>query len=200
MTARAITLSTPADLLAVIPRLLGFEPHASIVVLSLRQRRIGLTQRMDVPGPHDVDPAARTLVRPLLRDEADGALAVGYADQPQQSRPLMDALTALLAEHGVPILDRLVVHAGRWRSLDCTNPGCCPPEGTPLKPPPTASLTSAPGVPGLSTLSLELRQADGPQNYIGDVTWLERDVVKPGEPKDLPAPSAGMLDVQCGFS
>ena len=50
MTAPATTLRSPADLLAVIPRLLGFEPHASIVVLSLRQRRIGLTQRMDVPG------------------------------------------------------------------------------------------------------------------------------------------------------
>jgi hypothetical protein len=36
MTAPAITLSSPADLLAVIPRLLGFEPHASIIVLSLR--------------------------------------------------------------------------------------------------------------------------------------------------------------------
>ena len=50
MTAPAITLSSPTDLLAVIPRLLGFEPHASIVVLSLR-RRLGLTQRMDLPGP-----------------------------------------------------------------------------------------------------------------------------------------------------
>ena len=26
----------------------------------------------------------------------------------------------------------LVVHAGRWRSLDCTDHGCCPPAGTPL--------------------------------------------------------------------
>ena len=139
MTAPAITLSSPADLLAVIPRLLGFEPHASIVVLSLRQRRIGLTQRMDLPGLEDVDPAARTMLRPLLRDEADGALVVGYDDQPQQSRPVMDALTALLAAHRVPVLDRLVVHAGRWRSLDCTHPGCCPPDGAPLPTPSEAA-------------------------------------------------------------
>ena len=45
---------------------------------------------MDLPGPDDVDPAARTMLRPLLRDQADGALVVGYDEQPQQSRPIIE--------------------------------------------------------------------------------------------------------------
>jgi hypothetical protein len=121
MTAPAITLNSPADLLAVIPRLLGFEPHASIVLVSLQRRRVTLTARMDLPDSDNVEVAARTMLLPLQRDKADRAVVVGYDDEPDQSRPVIDALTGLLIQQGVWVVDRLVVHSGRWRSLDCTD-------------------------------------------------------------------------------
>src|SRR4051794_10483001 len=49
MTAPPITLSSPAEMLAVNPHLLGFEPRHAIVVVALQDNKIGLTQRMDLP-------------------------------------------------------------------------------------------------------------------------------------------------------
>ena len=72
MTAPPITLRSPAELLAVIPHLLGFEPDHAIVVMALRDNKLGLTQRIDLPRPERADEVASTLARHALRDEARG--------------------------------------------------------------------------------------------------------------------------------
>jgi hypothetical protein len=38
---------------------------------------------------------------------------------------------------GLGVLDAIAVTDGRWRSYECTNPECCPPEGTPITGGPT---------------------------------------------------------------
>ncbi|WP_076259255.1 DUF4192 domain-containing protein [Intrasporangium flavum] len=134
MTAPPIKLRSPAELLAVIPHLLGFQPQHAIVVMALRDNRIDLTQRIDLPAPERLEEVAEALVRHVRRETAEAALVVGYEDTVDQSRPLLEAVTDRLAAQGVAIRDRLVVHDGRWRSLDCDRPSCCPPEGTPLRP------------------------------------------------------------------
>jgi Domain of unknown function (DUF4192) len=45
VTTNAIKLTSPHELLAVVPYLLGFNPTNSIMVLCLRDHRLGLTQR-----------------------------------------------------------------------------------------------------------------------------------------------------------
>ena len=60
MTTSAIKLTSPHELLAVVPYLLGFNPTHSIMVLCLRDHRLGLTQRLDLPrseNAHDFGPA-----------------------------------------------------------------------------------------------------------------------------------------------
>ena len=78
MTAPPITLRSPAELLAVIPHLLGFEPDHAIVVMALRDNKLGLTQRIDLPTPERAIEVADTLARHVLRDEAEAVLLVGY--------------------------------------------------------------------------------------------------------------------------
>lgn len=51
MTTHALTLREPHELLAIVPFVLGFHPTNSIVVLCLHGRRLGLTQRLDLPHP-----------------------------------------------------------------------------------------------------------------------------------------------------
>jgi Domain of unknown function (DUF4192) len=51
MTANALKLTSPNELLAVVPYLLGFNPTNSIVTLCLSDNRLGLTQRLDLPPP-----------------------------------------------------------------------------------------------------------------------------------------------------
>ena len=72
------------------------------------------------------------MIRPLLRDQPDSALRHrlrGRArPEPPHHRP---ARAPCWPTTGIPVVDRIVVHDGRWRSLDCADPDCCPPDGTP---------------------------------------------------------------------
>ncbi|TQM57826.1 DUF4192 domain-containing protein [Humibacillus xanthopallidus] len=143
MTAPPITLRSLAELLAVIPHLLGFEPAHSIVVMALRDTKLSLTQRMDLPDPDRATEVAHTLARHVLKDEAEAVLLVGYETTRGESLPLLEALSEQLRTDGIATRDRLVVHDGRWRSLDCDRPTCCPPDGRPLPAPAEVASTLA---------------------------------------------------------
>ena len=125
-------LRGPADVLAVLPYQLGYHPRDSVVVVSLHGSRMGLIQRLDLPPRKHVDDAVAALVRPLLADDPESVLLVGFEGQPEASLPVLDALADDCALMELPVADRLVVRDGRWFSLDCRQPRCCPPEGTPL--------------------------------------------------------------------
>ena len=132
MTTNTITLTSPHELLAVVPYLLGFHPTNSIMVLCLRDRRLGLAQRLDLPRSENADDVASTLLPSLITENPESVIAVGYEDHADDSLPAMEALTTALQSHSMPIHDRLVVRNGRWRSLNCHNLSCCPAEGSPL--------------------------------------------------------------------
>ncbi len=120
-----IRLSGPADVLAVLPYQLGYHPSDSLVALALRDRQIGLVERIDLPPVEEVDAACAAMVPPLVRQEPDGVLLVGYESRPGAATALADAVRADLEAAGVAVLDRLVVRDGRWHTPDCTT-GCCP--------------------------------------------------------------------------
>ena len=133
MTANALKLTGPNELLAVIPYLLGFHPTRSLVLVCLSNSRIGLTQRLDLPeDAHDV---ASALMPPLITENPDAVIIIGFEDNKGENLPALEALTTALHSHALPIHDRLVVRDGRWRSLDCHNPTCCPLEGSPVPEP-----------------------------------------------------------------
>ena len=125
-----ITLRSPAELLAVIPHILGFQPTSSIVILTMRGQHLGLTMRNDLPEPAQTEEVAALLMQPLRREDPDRVLLIGYEERPGQSMPVIDALNRRLGEAGIEVQDRIVVHSGRWRSLTCSEPGCCPIEGS----------------------------------------------------------------------
>lgn len=135
MTAPPVTLRSPPELLAVIPHLLGFTPARAIVVVALRDNKVGLTQRMDLPDPDRVEEVSDAILGHVIRDAANAALLVGYEEFAGESLSLIEAITARLKHSDVAVRDRIVVHDGRWRSLDCDRPSCCPPDGSPLPSP-----------------------------------------------------------------
>ncbi|GAA2499233.1 DUF4192 family protein [Terrabacter carboxydivorans] len=132
MTTPPVTLRSPADLLAVVPHLLGFEPRQSIIVVAIRVNKIGLSQRIDLPEHERVEEVSHAILRHVIRDAAKAALLVGYEEFAGESLPLIEAITARLKQRDVAVRDRIVVHEGRWRSLDCVEAFCCPPGGSPL--------------------------------------------------------------------
>ena len=135
MATNTINLKSPHELLAIVPFVLGFRPTNSIVVLCLSDHRLGLTQRLDLPRPEHARQVALALMPSLVVEDPDSVVVIGYENRAGDSLPALDALTAALHSREVEIHDRLVVRGDRWRSLDCDNPNCCPPQGSPVPEP-----------------------------------------------------------------
>lgn len=129
-----IRLTSPSDVLALLPYQLGYHPHDAVVVVTVHGRSVGLVERIDIPPPEHVAEAADAMVGPLLSDVPDAAVLVGYESSPGASRPLLDQLRRGCRLAGIEVLDRVVVRDGRWYSPDCRD-GCCPDDGRPVEEP-----------------------------------------------------------------
>lgn len=129
-----ITLRGPGDVLTVLPYQLGYQPRDSIVVVSLRGRRVGLVARADLPDDDRVEAAVAQLVGPLVRDGATSVIAIGYEDERDASQPALVALVERVEAGGIGVVEVAVVRDGRRYSPTCSEP-CCPPEGVELPQP-----------------------------------------------------------------
>jgi hypothetical protein len=139
MRTDVLRLTEPRELLALVPHLLGFEPHASAVVVSLRARgRLGVVARVDLADLADArhgPQVARSLATHLDRDGARRVVLVVYREPgPGEGDDPAEHAAAHAAEaFDVPFggVDVLVVGGGTFRCLDCGTT-CCPDGGHPL--------------------------------------------------------------------
>ena len=135
-TQARVKLRSPADIIDAVPYLVGFEPHDSLVVLSLRgpRSRLGLTARVDLPAAKSATACARSFVGYLKRDGAARAIIVLYPPSDGIShpsvKPLADALVKHLTRARIEVSEVLCVCDGRWWSMRCEDAECCPPSGT----------------------------------------------------------------------
>ncbi|HZV25833.1 MAG TPA: DUF4192 domain-containing protein, partial [Acidothermaceae bacterium] len=149
-----VKLRSPADIIDAVPYLVGFEPHKSLVVLSLRgpRSRLGLTARVDLPGPRSATACARNFVGYLKRDGAARAIIVLYPPSDgiayPSVKPLADALIKQLTRARIEVSEVLCVCDGRWWSMQCTDAECCPPSGTLIARATTSELAVAMTVEG----------------------------------------------------
>jgi len=139
-------MSTPAEMVGLIPHLCGFVPTESLVVVSLRgpRKQVGLTIRLDLDAWSGLDAVAADVAARMSLDKARETLLVVHTEQPGElpREDLVQALDDALAERGIAVQDALLVRSGRWHSYRCRNPRCCPAEGTPIDgAPPSAALT-----------------------------------------------------------
>lgn len=131
-----VRLSSPADVLAAVPHLLGFHPARSLVVIGAGgpRDRVKLGFRYDLPDPPDAGIArqiAGHAVAVLTGRRATTMIAVGYG-QGRLVTPLMDVLTAAARQGGLAVRELLRVEDGRYWSYLCHDVGCCPAEGVPF--------------------------------------------------------------------
>ena len=122
MTTNALKLTSPHELLAVAPYLLGFHPTCSLVVLCLFNNKLGLTQRLDLPRAENAHNVAEALLPSLVKEKPEAVIVIviGYGTRRERAcLHALEALTVALHSHTIQIHDRLVVRDSRWRSLDC---------------------------------------------------------------------------------
>ncbi|MBX6358354.1 MAG: DUF4192 domain-containing protein, partial [Micromonosporaceae bacterium] len=128
-----LTVRSTVDLLALVPCLLGFHPADSLVVVAMRRGQVIFAARGDLPAARAPRAASGALAGQLAavvrRQGCEAAVVIGYgpADRVAAAAPVgCDALS----RQGVQVLDALRVTAGRYFSLLCADPRCCPPDGT----------------------------------------------------------------------
>lgn len=160
-----VRLSGPSDLATCVPYLLGFVPQASLVSVSLdAAREVVVVARIDLPGGSDTAQWAAAIGDHLgsatVRAGGVASVLVAYPPAPPPDRveqgshwrQLARRLEAAFDDHGVEMLDALLVAEGRWWSLTCDGLACCPLEGTAL-PAPGSTVAEAQAVlAGLTVL------------------------------------------------
>ncbi len=108
-----------ADFLSLIPRLLGYEPRRSMVLIPFSAGRTGGGLRVDLPpAAADTDAVASTLIGFACRVEHTDAYAVLVYDDADAvtHAELIAALEVRAQACGLRRIDALHISSGRWRS------------------------------------------------------------------------------------
>jgi hypothetical protein len=130
-----VRVSSPGDILAVVPHLLGFHPARSLVVVGVGSPgsapRIELAFRYDLPDPPGTAVTAEIAghaVAVLDQRRLHTVIGIGYGPGALVT-PMADALAAAVRERGLRLHELMRVEDGRYWSYICANPDCCPPDG-----------------------------------------------------------------------
>ena len=145
--------SSIPDLLGSVPALLGFHPQRSLVVLTMKGKRIGLRMRVDLPAPAYADACAHNLMPPLVDQEPDGVLLVAYVDREPggeirganrlEADALVDAMQRRLSEADVEVREAVCCDGSRYWSYLCDNEECCPSAGSSYEVESTSTMANA---------------------------------------------------------
>lgn len=124
-----LVLRSPDALVAAVPYLLGFHPRESVVAVWLQDRRIALTQRLDLPPSAADHPAwLAAMWHHPMSGCADELLVVIASAQPADP-DLVALITDRATASAIEVRDVLRVDEGRWWSLLCADEECCPVQG-----------------------------------------------------------------------
>jgi hypothetical protein len=130
-TRPPLRIKSPTDLLALVPSVLGFHPHDSIVLVVTAGDAGRLHARLDLPrGEEEVAETVRVLLNAVSRAEARQVALVAYCVDEDPARELADLLALELELCGVDVVCAFRADGERWFSLDCAD-GCCPLDGRP---------------------------------------------------------------------
>jgi len=123
------TLTSPHDLIAAIPFLIGYHPVDSLVVVSIKENCIGMAMRVDYPI--DLPTAAYDLLAShLQREGSTGALLVAYVPSGRSDgESVLSDLAAALHRIDLKVDESLLIQDGRYRSTMCSDVQCCPSNG-----------------------------------------------------------------------
>ena len=131
-THTATALTSPHDLLAAVPFMVGYHPKDSLVAMALREDKVVMAMRVDFPEPDLILATSETIAMHLIREHASEAIVVGYLPTNTLETDSLATVRAVIARHEIVVKECIAVHGNRFRSNLCQDIGCCPPEGSPI--------------------------------------------------------------------
>jgi len=115
---RTLRAGSPADLLAIVPYVLGFHPQDSVVMLSHACAGQPFHARIDLPDdPDDIPATAQALAAPAGRHGVRRVAAVVYTDDAHVADAVCDALDEALSRSGTLLTLALRADGERWYPL-----------------------------------------------------------------------------------
>lgn len=126
------TVRGPADVVAMIPYLLGFQPTESLVLVALEgpRKRFGPVLRLDlVDEPELVEHQATLVLQMATSNLLSRVLLAAFSVDPLRADPLVCELLSRLPDHHITVEDAFRVDGTRWWSYVCGDPLCCSPDG-----------------------------------------------------------------------
>ncbi|MGX6604679.1 DUF4192 domain-containing protein [Micromonosporaceae bacterium Da 78-11] len=121
-----ILVSSPADLVAVAPYVIGFHPADSLVVIGVTDGRVLFGARYDLPPPGEED--ALRVATVIAAQATQAVVVIGYGPPGGVTTPVLRLANALRVVQ-VRVIDAIRVTGDRWWSYLCDIPECCPAEG-----------------------------------------------------------------------
>jgi hypothetical protein len=107
-----ITIVGPESAVTAVPRILGFAPENSLVILWIRSGSVVLAQRSDVPICGD-EGWAPALARIASRVSAEAVLDIWVAEE-APADDLVDGIHLALADLGIPIVATIATDGRTW--------------------------------------------------------------------------------------
>ena len=134
---KEIQIDGPANLLATVPYLLGFNPEKSLVIVAVKGQhdQVVVSMTLDLPDKiEDLDANfMNNLKETLKRSGADGLVAIFYVEtNPQKLQSISDLLMTEISSE-FHVRDILWVCDYKWASYLCSDQSCCPQEGRELE-------------------------------------------------------------------
>lgn len=128
-THTATALTSPHDLLAAVPFMVGYHPKDSLVAMALRDDKVVMAMRVDFPDPDLILATSETIAMHLIREQASEAIVVGYLPANTLETDSLAIVREVIARHDIIVKECIAVRGDRFRSNLCQDIGCCPPEG-----------------------------------------------------------------------
>lgn len=122
------TARSAEDVLALVPVVLGFQPHDSLVMLTFGGRR-PFHARVDLPPPDEVEACVSALLEPARRHGVAQVVFVALGSDHRGVRTLARALERRFTGAGLRVIDVIRADGGRWFSP--LGRGDVPAEGVP---------------------------------------------------------------------
>lgn len=132
---KEVQIDGPANLLATVPHLLGFNPENSLVVVALKGEndRVVVTMTLDLPQANEFDQAfINNLKETIKRSGADGLVAVFFVENNPQTYQEVASILMDKVSTQFHIRDILWVYQNKWASFLCVDQDCCPKAGRDL--------------------------------------------------------------------
>jgi len=165
-----LRVDSTADMVALIPFLLGFHPADSLVLLAVDDttNHIRTAARLDLPRTDAPSAAVDAALHRAVTALGAGVSVVlaGYGPT-ARVEPMLTVAGEKLHAAGIGIRTALRIADGRFWHLLCTDPATCPPDGTPFEAASSQAAAAAVyaglvALPGREALAATLAPVTGP--------------------------------------